>query len=244
MDLCTYIGYMTDSWYFPSISNKIHSFLELWELGLKFILVDRHQQSSWFDYERVGDNDRVDLWFVLRLADWFGLPHLYLTLSEGLVVGRQSSDLSWALEGVIVRSLSQILWYDDIFIRGAVENIERRYWGMRWRLIRNVRSTHWLWRKRAFVDLADLICKLNLRQGIELAFNVDLALLIGDIGLNGPIIVYKLDLRHFFLRDCRLDERLTFQKTTACFLVVARHWNRRISGYVCILKIFSLFMWE
>lgn len=107
----------------------------------------------------------------------------------------------------------------------------------RW-LVRDIRSSHGLRRQRAFVDLADLICKLNFRQGLTVTFDVDLTLPVGNIGLQGSIIVYKLYLRDFLNWGCGLDKRLTFQKTTTGFMVSAGHGNGSIGRYVCDLWFF------
>lgn len=158
----------------------------------------------------------------------------------------QSLEPSRTLEGVVVGPLPEVLGYDDVLVGGPEEDVDGRGRGVRRGLVGNVRSPHGLRRQGAFVDLADLICKLYFRQGVELALDEDSALLVGTrtVGLKGSVVVYKLYLWDFLLRGRRLDERLTFQKATAGSLVAAGHRNGGIGRYVCDLLVLSFLMGE
>lgn len=91
------------------------------------------------------------------------MADLHLASAEGVVMRGQALDPLRALERVIVRLLAEILGNYDILVGGPKEDIDGRSGGVRRGLVGDIGSSHGLRRQRAFVDLADLICKLNFR---------------------------------------------------------------------------------
>jgi hypothetical protein len=70
--------------------------------------------------ERIGDNYRIELGFVLGLTNGLGLPDLH-SFGEWSIKGGESFELLLRIIKGITILLSKFLGYEDIFVRGFVE---------------------------------------------------------------------------------------------------------------------------